>query len=167
MNDSPVGLHEFNRVVRTTLLVPVTVLAILAGLLVWQVEQALDLRQHAIVDSQVIDQLLTLQQHVIDQETGLRAYQLTGLPTVLLPYNSAQPQIDATLTALHDAPSTAAVPFNQLQKLETDIRSWQAWATGVLAQPAPAPEAVSAMLTQQGKTIMDGVRQDFLEALTT
>ncbi len=167
MNDSPVGLHEFNRVVRTTLLVPVTVLAILAGLLVWQVEQALDLRQHAIVDSQVIDQLLTLQQHVIDQETGLRAYQLTGLPTVLLPYNSVQPQIDATITALHEAPSTAAVPSIQLQKLETDIRAWQAWAAGVVAQPAPAPEAVSAALTQQGKTIMDGVRQDFLEALTT
>ncbi|HEX6774057.1 MAG TPA: CHASE3 domain-containing protein, partial [Acidobacteriaceae bacterium] len=166
MNDSPVGLHEFNRVVRTTLLVPVTVLAILAGLLVWQVEQALDLRQHAIVDSQVIDQLLTLQQHVIDQETGLRAYQLTGLPSLLLPYNSAQPKIDATLTALHQAPSTAVVPADQLQKVETDVRAWQAWAAGVLAQPAPAPEAVSAALTQQGKAIMDGVRQDFLQALT-
>ena len=64
MTDSPVGLHEFNRVVRITLLVPVTVLALLAGLLVWQVEQALDLRQHSIVDSRVIDQLLNLQQHV-------------------------------------------------------------------------------------------------------
>ena len=42
MTDSPVGLREFNRVVRTTLLVPVTVLALLAGLLVWQVEQALE-----------------------------------------------------------------------------------------------------------------------------
>ena len=86
MTSSPVGLHEFNRIVRITLLVPVTVLAILAGLLVWQVEQALDLRQHSIIDSQVIDQVLTLQQHVTDQETGLRAYQLTGLPSVLLPY---------------------------------------------------------------------------------
>ena len=31
MTGSPVGLHEFNRIVRITLLVPVTVLAILAG----------------------------------------------------------------------------------------------------------------------------------------
>ena len=80
MTGSPVGLHEFNRIVRITLLVPVTVLAILAGLLVWQVEQALDQRQHSIVDSRVIDQILTLQQHVTDQETSLRAYQLTGCP---------------------------------------------------------------------------------------
>ena len=167
MTDSPVGLHEFNRVVRTTLLVPVTVLAILAGLLVWQVEQALDLRQHAIIDSQVIDQVLMLQQHVIDQETGLRAYQMTGMPSVLLPYNSAQSQIDATLSSLHQAPSPAVVPPDQLQKMETDIRAWQAWAAGVLAQPAPAPEAVTAALTQQGKGMMDGVRQDFRQALTT
>lgn len=167
MTDSPVGLHEFNRVVRTTLLVPVTVLAILAGLLVWQVEQALDLRQHSIVDSQMIDQLLILQQHVIDQETGLRAYQMTGLPSVLAPYNTAQSQIDTALTALHQTPSPAVVPPDQLQKLETDVRAWQAWASGVLAQPAPAPEAVTAALTQQGRAMMDGVRQDFRQVLAT
>ena len=165
MTGSPVGLHEFNRIVRVTLLVPVTVLAILAGLLVWQVEQALDLRRHSMVDSQIIDQVLTLQQHVIDQETGLRAYQMTGLPSVLGPYNSAQSQIDVTLSTLHQAPMPGVVSPGQVQKLEHDIRNWQAWAGGVLAQPAPAPEGVTAALTQQGKTMMDGVRKDFQDVL--
>jgi PAS domain S-box-containing protein len=167
MTDSPVGLHEFNRVVRTTLLVPVTVLALLAGLLVWQVEQALDLRQHSIVDSQVIDEVLTLQQHVVDQETGLRAYQLTGLPSVLASYNSVQPGIDTALAALRQPPATTVISSQQVSKLEQDIRAWQSWASGVLGQPAPAPEAVTAALTQQGKGIMDGVRQDFQDALET
>jgi PAS domain S-box-containing protein len=167
MTDSPVGLHEFNRVVRITLLVPVTVLALLAGLLVWQVEQALDLRQHSIVDSRVIDQLLTLQQHVTDQETGLRAYQMTGLPSVLAPYNSSQPGIDATLAALGKTPAASIISPDQIRKLDQDIRAWQSWASGVLAQPAPAPEAVAAALTQQGKGIMDGVRQDFQDTLGT
>jgi len=167
MTDSPVGLHEFNRVVRITLLVPVTVLALLAGLLVWQVEQALDLRQHSIVDSRVIDQLLTLQQHVTDQETGLRAYQMTGLPSVLAPYNSSQPGIDAALTTLGKTPAASIISPDQIRKLDQDIRSWQSWAGGVLAQPAPAPEAVAAALTQQGKGIMDGVRQDFQDTLGT
>jgi PAS domain S-box-containing protein len=167
MTDSPVGLHEFNRVVRTTLLVPVTVLALLAGLLVWQVEQALDLRQHAIVDSRVIDEVLMLQQHVVDQETGLRAYQLTGMPSVLTPYNSVQPRIDTAIAALRQSPATTVISPQQVNKLEQDIRAWQTWATGVLGQPAPAPEAVTAALTQQGKGIMDGVRQDFQDALRT
>ena len=167
MTDSPVGLHEFNRVVRTTLLVPVTVLALLAGLLVWQVEQALDLRQHSIVDSRVIDQVLMLQQHVIDQETGLRAYQLTGLPSVLTPYNSVQPRIDTAIAALRQPPATRVISPQQVNKLEQDIRAWQTWAGGVLGQPAPAPEAVTAALTQQGKGIIDGVRQDFQDALGT
>jgi PAS domain S-box-containing protein len=35
----------------------------------------------------------------------------------------------------------------------------------VLAQPAPAPEAVTAALTQQGKSIMDGVHHDFQDTL--
>jgi PAS domain S-box-containing protein len=167
MTDSPVGLHEFNRVVRTTLLVPVTVLALLAGLLVWQVEQALDLRQHSIVDSRVIDEVLMLQQHVVDQETGLRAYQLTGMPSVLTPYNSVQPGIDTAIAALRQSPATTVISPQQVNKLEQDIRAWQTWASGVLGQPAPAPEAVTAALTQQGKGIMDGVRQDFQDALGT
>jgi CHASE3 domain sensor protein len=72
MTDSPVGLKEFNRIVRITLLVPVTVLAILAGLLVWQVQLTLDLRHHARVDSRVIEQVLLLEDRVLEQETGLR-----------------------------------------------------------------------------------------------
>lgn len=167
MTDSPVGLREFNRVVRITLLVPVTVLALLAGLLVWQMEQALDLRQRSIVTAEVVDQLLTLQQQVADQETGLRAYQLTGLPSVLLPYNSAASQIESNLARLDHPPAVSGVSAAQVGKLQQDIRVWQNWATGVLAQPAPAPEAVSATLTQQGKGIMDGVRQDFQDALGT
>jgi len=165
MTDSPVGLHEFNRVVRTTLLVPVTVLALLAGLLVWQVEQALDLRQHSIVNARVSDQLQTLEQRVTDQETSLRAYQLTGLPSQLVPYNSGAPAIEATLAQLHHLPAVSGISDTHVNKLEQDIRAWQTWASGVLEQPAPAPEAVTAALTQQGKGIMDGVHQDFQDAL--
>jgi PAS domain S-box-containing protein len=167
MTDSPVGLHEFNRVVRITLLVPVTVLAVLAGLLVWQVEQALELRQHSIVNTRVSDQLLTLQQRVTDQETSLRAYQLTGLPSQLVPYNSAAPEIEATLTQMRNLPAVSGISDSDVNKLEHDIRTWQSWANGVLEQPAPAPEAVTAALTQQGKSIMDGVHQDFQSALGT
>lgn len=167
MTDSPVGLHEFNRVVRITLLVPVTVLALLAGLLVWQVEQALELRQHSIAAAQVVDQLLILQQQAIDQETGLRAYQLTGLPSVLVPYNIAVPKIDASLAALNQVPTVSGVSTAQVEKLQHDMHAWQIWANGVLEQPAPAPEAISATLTQQGKTVMDGVRDDFQDLLAT
>ncbi|HZD78152.1 MAG TPA: ATP-binding protein [Acidobacteriaceae bacterium] len=165
MTDSPVGLHEFNRVVRITLLVPVTVLALLAGLLVWQVEQALELRQHSIVNTRVSDQLLALEQRVIDQETSLRAYQLTGLPSQLVPYNGAEPEIEATLTQMRNLPAVSGISDSDVNKLEKDIRTWQSWANGVLEQPAPAPEAVTAALTQQGEGIMDGVRQDFRSAL--
>jgi PAS domain S-box-containing protein len=167
MTDSPVGLREFNRIVRTTLLVPVTVLALLAGLLVWQVERALELRQQTIVLSRFVDQLLTLEQHAVDQETGLRAYQLTGLPSVLTPYNAAGPAIESELTQLRHPPSISGISPEAAAKLEQDLRAWQAWATGILSQPAPAPDTVAATLTQQGKALMDTVRQDFETATNT
>src|SRR5262249_52126497 len=141
MTDSPVGLREFNRVVRTTLLVPVTMLALLAGLLVWQVEQGPGLRTPSLMEARVIGQLLQLEQRVTDQETSLRAYQLTGLPSQLVPYNSAGPEIEAILTQLHHLPTASGISKSHVDKLEQDIRAWQTWASGVLGQPAPAPEA--------------------------
>ena len=146
---------------------PVTVLALLAGLLVWQVEQALELRQHSIAAAQLVDQLLILQQQAIDQETGLRAYQLTGLPSVLVPYNIAVPKIDASLAELNHVPPVSGVSTAQVEKLQHDMHTWQIWANGVLEQPAPAPEAISATLTQQGKSVMDAVRDDFQDLLAT
>ncbi len=165
MTDSPVGLREFNRIVRTTLLVPVTLLALLAALFVWQVEQALELRQQSIVNARLIDQLLTLQQHVVDQETGLRAYQLTGLPTSLAPFNTAAPEIESTLHALHRPPALGGVSQAQIDQLARDIHGWQGWAAGVMAQPSPAPEAVASTLTLQGKGLMDSLRDEFRIAI--
>ena len=109
---------------------PVTVLALLAGLLVWQVEQALDLRQHSIVNTRVSDQLMTLQQRVTDQETSLRAYQLTGLPSQLVPYNSATPEIESTLAHMRHLPAVSGISDAHVNKLEQDIRAWQTWASG-------------------------------------
>ena len=165
MTTSPVGLHEFNRIVRTTLLLPVTLLALLAGLLVWQVEQALDLRQHSIVNAELVEKLLILQLDVVDQETGVRAYQLTGLPSTLEPYNRATPHVEAGLTDLRHLPPYSGVSAAQIDRLEHGIHIWQSWSASVLAQPAPAPDAVASTVTQQGKAIMDGLRQDFQSAI--
>ena len=161
MSDSPVELREFNRIVRVTLLVPVALLAVLAGLLVWQVERALELRHHTMVDAGLIEQLFTLQQNVIDQETGLRAYQLTGLPSVLDPYNRAAPHIEQSLEQLRHLPTDSGLSALQVAQLDRSVHDWQSWAAGVLAQPAPAPEAVASALTLQGKGLMDNLRVEF------
>ena len=110
---------------------------------------------------------MVLQQDVIDQETGLRAYQLTGLPSNLQPYNAAAPEIERTLKQLHRLPAYSGITAGQVDEVERGIRSWQGWAAGVLGQPAPAPEAVAAALTQQGRGIMDQLRQQFASTLSS
>jgi PAS domain S-box-containing protein len=165
MSDSPVELREFNRIVRVTLLVPVALLALLAGLLVWQVERALVLRHQSMVDAELIERIATLERNVIDQETGLRAYQLTGLPSVLQPYNQAAPQIDETLTRLRHLRGDSGLSDEQLARLDRGVHDWQSWAAGVLAQPAPGPDAVAATLTLQGKGLMDNLRLEFAAVL--
>ncbi len=161
MTQSPVELREFNRILRITLLAPVGLLALLAGLLVWQVERALELRNHSIVDARLSEQMLTLRQEVVDQETGLRAYQLTGLPSVLEPYYRAAPQIEQDLASLQHLPPQTGISQQQVDQLTQAIHSWQNWAVGVLAQPAPASDAIASTLTLQGKGLMDTVRQQF------
>ena len=165
MSTSPIELREFNRIVRITLLAPVALLAVLAGLLVWQVESALALRQHSIADGRIVDRLESLQQSLVDQETGLRAYQLTGLPSTLEPYNEAIPRTTQLLEQLQRLPAGTGISTAQIGRLQNDVQQWQAWAATVLAQPAPAPEGVASTLTLQGKGMMDTLRREFVSTI--
>jgi CHASE3 domain sensor protein len=72
------NLLAFNRVLRTTLLMPVVLLGLLAGVLVWQIQEAVDAQTRVAIADELIQRLYQLQSSIVDEETGLRGYQLTG-----------------------------------------------------------------------------------------
>jgi serine phosphatase RsbU (regulator of sigma subunit) len=97
---------------------------------------------------------------VVDAETGLRGYVLTGRPVFLSPTRAAQQRLPAADAALLDAAKRERAFVVQAQAL---AQSAQAYMTGYLTATEKLAttdrgRAQSYATTLQGKTLVDGIR---------
>jgi PAS domain S-box-containing protein len=83
------NLRKLNRIFLQTMLLPVIVLLLVSGLLVWQILSA----QRTVTGIQVADRNIAsvslLSALIADEETGVRGYQTTGNEIFLQPYEFA------------------------------------------------------------------------------
>ena len=94
------NLHQFRQILVTTVLLPLVLLLLLAVVLAWQFQRTLREQRRIDHTDRVTALLNELERLVVDQETGLRGYQLTRDPTTLEPYQNAEGQLHATLDRL-------------------------------------------------------------------
>ena len=94
------NLHQFRQILITTVLLPLVLLLLLALVLAWQIQRTLREQRRIDHTDRITAQLNELERLVVDQETGLRGYQLTRDPTTLEPYQNAEGQLHATLDRL-------------------------------------------------------------------
>ena len=94
------NLNRLNRVLLQTLLLPVIAIGLVAGALAWQLLDA----QRAVRRIQVADQNIAtatlMTALVVDEDTGLRAYQVTGNEIFLQPYEFAREPLLSSTDAL-------------------------------------------------------------------
>ncbi|WP_326834193.1 ATP-binding protein [Amycolatopsis rhabdoformis] len=97
-----------------------------------------------------------LSQALLNQETGIRGFLLTGQREFLDPYLAGRTQQDAAVTELR---RLGALPGTQAgDDLEAVVRAARDWQTAVTASASPGgpPPAVGA--ADAGKTLFDRVR---------
>jgi PAS domain S-box-containing protein len=95
-----VNLHEFRQILITTVLLPLVLLLFLALVLALQIQRTLREQRRIDHTDRITAQLNELERLVVDQETGLRGYQLTRDPTTLEPYQDAEGHLHQTLDRL-------------------------------------------------------------------
>jgi PAS domain S-box-containing protein len=147
---------EFNRTLRKLVTLPLILLFLMAGFLVWQIF-ATTRAQSAIDHSdQITAQLQELQNLFIDQETGLRGFQLTGDPVMLEPWKAAAGPIQMRFVALRAMLASDGGQLGAVNELESRYNEWLGFANAVLNQ---SPAALNASgMNQRGKAMMDGIR---------
>ena len=77
------NLHQFRHILIITVLLPLVLLLLLALVLAWQIQRTLREQRRIDHTDRITAQLNELERLVVDQETGLRGYQLTRDPTTL------------------------------------------------------------------------------------
>src|SRR5581483_5230413 len=104
-----VKLPEFNRTLRQLVALPLVLLVLMTGFVVWQIVAAARAQRALDHSDQITAQVQRLQNLIIDQETGLRGFQLTGDPAMLAPWTAAlgptQAQFEALQTLLATDPA--------------------------------------------------------------
>jgi len=148
--------RRFQRLLRRTVAIPVTLLVLLAVTLLVEIltlTSSLKWVDHA---EQVISNSRQLMRYMVDMETGLRGYHLTGDKTFLEPYEAGKARVPEQVVLLLQL--TAENPGQQRRISEIrdlDLR-WIDYADALLRQPMHNP--VSTTEFETGKQLMDRIR---------
>src|ERR1700684_2654656 len=94
------NLHQFRHILIINVLLPLLLLLLLALVLVCQIQRTMREQRRIDHTDRITAQLNELERLVVDQETGLRGYQLTHDPTTPGPYQDAEGACDGTLDRL-------------------------------------------------------------------
>jgi len=160
-----VNLREFNRILRQTLFLPVLLLMVLAGFIVWEISRSSAELRWIDHSDDVVEQTVRLEKLVLDQETGLRGYQLTGDNSMLAPYRMAVVPIARQFSILRDLVSDNPAQQAHLADVRDRYQIWLGFAQGVLTKDAAVVN--DPRMNQRGKELMDNLREALARMLTT
>ncbi len=116
--------QNFRRILRLSILLPLVLMAIVAGILLWQIKSLYDAAQKVAHTDEVIAEANHLHRLFVDMETGVRGYLLTADSIFLEPYNRASRD---TATSLARLSSLTADNSAQVQRLNEIRQLHEQW----------------------------------------
>ena len=134
-------LPEFNRTLRQLVTLPLILLLLMAGFLVWQILAATRAQSAIDHSDQITAQLQELQNLFIDQETGLRGFQLTGDAVMLDPWKAAAGPIQTRFATLREMLAGDGAQLTSVNELDSRYNEWLGFANAVQHQ---SPAALNA-----------------------
>src|SRR5262249_51363398 len=107
---------------------------------------------------QVIAQTRALEKLLVDQETGMRGYLLTGDDNFLEPYVQAGFTLEPAPAAPGQLVSAHPPPQQRLSELRPLVARWQDYARRMMAARKTGGDFQTAVRHGEGKGLMDTIR---------
>ncbi len=149
---------SFDHILRKVVVVPVLALLVGAVLLAWQIavaNQTVALIQN---NDNRIAQTLHIEQLIVDQETGLRGYEVTHDPRLLQPFFTAEQALPDAFTRRRALASNDA-RRGSVDSLRSSHATWeQGFAVPLIATIKAGGQTNDVQLNYQGKLLMDDIR---------
>jgi len=150
-------LKRFQRTLRQAMILPVLACLMLAGVLVWQTHESdttvglIERSDQRIALARLIETL------VVDEETGLRGYQVTSDPRFLQPYNVAEPRMEQAIAQLRSIAGPTETDL--LDRFVKEHQTWhQSFAEPLIAMIAAGGRASDDDINLTGRARMDSMR---------
>ena len=148
----------FRNILTRAVIAPLIIMALLAGALLWQIDSYRTATRAVIKNDHTIAQANLLQKLLLDMETGLRGYLLTGADEFLEPYDQALPLIQPNFDMLNTRVIDQPAQLEWLARTLRDYGQWQQYADHVLQLRRSGGDHTSIVASGAGKHIMDDMR---------
>ena len=153
----------FGKLLFRNIMLPLAVGLISSGIFIVLIFYMLaELRQVDHSD-RVIAQTNKVEKLLIDGETGLRGYIITGKENFLDPYNNAIKKLPDELEDLRHLVSENPAQINRVNIVKIRFDRWQAYANEMrdLRQVGKGAKVDAVVTTARGKVMMDDIRDQF------
>jgi PAS domain S-box-containing protein len=141
-----------------TLAAPILLIGVCAiglALITNHLLQVMRMDRHSV---EVIDAGHELEKLIIDMETGLRGFKMTGDSRFLEPYNLAEPQIDIKFSNLGRLVADNPAQTDALNAVQKSVRQWRDWAGGSIRAGKYDTEPGALDMALSRKAQMDSIR---------
>ncbi|EPX55043.1 Phytochrome, two-component sensor histidine kinase [Cystobacter fuscus DSM 2262] len=150
--------RRFRHLLLRAVLLPLGLLLLLAGILLWSVGNLIRAQEGARHSQEALTRLERARQLLIDRETGLRGYLLTGKPAFLEPYQTAGQQLPAVVDALEQSLGGEPEQRAWMTQLRERWRDWDRFAVEELSLFHQGGDWLSLVRSGAGKARMDAIR---------
>ncbi len=151
--------RAFHRLLYRTLTVPVLLLAVLATVLLWEVQHLRRAMHWIDHTDQVISSSGQLLRLAVDAETGVRGYLVTGDERFLQPYYESSRTFHTRAAELSQQISDNPSQLDRLKQLEAASDDWNQYAASMIQIRRGGGNYADVVLNLRGKELMDSVRQ--------
>jgi PAS domain S-box-containing protein len=158
MEQPSIDPPDFRSILARAVAAPMLIMALLAGALLWQFDSYRTATGAVIRSDRTIALANQLQKLLVDMETGLRGYLLTGSDDFLSPYNDALAQIQPTADMISIRIAGEPDQAGRLRQALQDYARWQQYATSVLQLRRSGGDYISLVASGAGKRLMDDIR---------
>jgi len=156
--------EPFPRLLVRAVLVPFVLLAALAVALALGVTTLVRSARLTERTDQVLTQASRLRELLVDRETALRGYLLSGNDALLAPLVQAEEQLPATFAAVRVLVGPEAESQARLARVEELSDAWRAFAAEERQNFVEGRDYITAVANGSGNVLMEGMRKE-LDAL--
>lgn len=149
---------NFRRRLALALVLPLVLMSLLATTFIWQVNNLTSAIQWVDHTDRVIGQANYVQKLLVDMETGLRGYLVTGHSEFLEPYKQAQLSIDPAFNQLTQLVAEKSAQVNSLSELRSLHQQWNRYAQQMIIRKIQGGDYQSYAINIDGKQQMDTIR---------
>lgn len=150
------NLRDFRRVLNQAFFIPILALVALAGVLLWQVTYTRNAQRWVDHTDQVSAQIAELERRILDQQTALRGYEITGDRAMLRSFDTRNSHIDEQFTYIRQLVSDNPEQIANLVRIHDSYLIWLGFAQNLVASPSAIGDKD---LAYRGRDLMTVIRQ--------